>query len=177
MASTPAISIMEEYTESVFAHAALTVKPGITCQMTYPANAVANNPAVMATAETICTPAEERRVPNASMPEVRVHASTIKASPATISMDITASVGRCHLPHTTDRPTNSPHAIATSEASHRQTRGTASTSIAADAMASMVWPDGAELCALSITVLMMNGRGSTYFSNDMQKHSTANTAI
>ena len=101
----------------------------------------------------------------------------LAASPATISMDITASVGRCHLPHTTDRPTNSPHAIATSEASHRQTRGTASTSIAAEAMASMVCPDGAELCALSITVLMMNGRGSTYFSNDMQKHSTANTAI
>jgi hypothetical protein len=123
----------------------------------------ATTPAVIITLETICTLADEARVPAASIPDFRVNANIIKATPNAISSAIMVSVGRCHCPSTTESATRNDNAAASIAAAARQTRGTEHSSTTPAAQAIIVWPEGAELLWLA-SELMRTGLGNVDFS-------------
>ena len=91
-------------------------------------------------------------------------------------MDIATSEGRCHCPYITETPTVAAQTTPMTPAKARTARGTVSSRITAQAAASIVCPEGAELAA-GDSVLMMNGRGNRPLIRVTAKQTTANTAI
>jgi len=135
-----------------------------------------NTPIVSITLPTICTLADETRVPGPSMPLANVVASASNASPPTISSAIITSVGRCHCAAITDNPTSTVYAQPITATSARSTRGTAHSSITLAAAARMTCPEGAELLGFD-SKLIRYGRGSSGFnSSAAAKHRPPNTA-